>query len=116
MKKWLIAFTLISGFSGIALAGSGNHEEKADKIISKLELDDGRATEVRAILEATHTARKALHEEMREKQQALHAQAKQDLATVLTEEELAKFDAIMEKKKDRMKDKKKDRKECKDDK
>lgn len=113
MKKWLIAFTLISGFSGLALAGSGHQEHKADKIIEKLDLDDVRATEVRTILETTHDARKALREEMREKQKALHAQAKQNLATVLTEEEMAKFEAMQEKKKAKMKDKKKDKHERK---
>lgn len=109
MKKWLIALTLLSGLSGVAIAGGQHHEKMVTKLIEKLELDDGRASEVRAILDASHEQRKALREEMREKQKALREVTKSNLATVLTEEELEKFEKMLEKKREKMKEKKHDK-------
>lgn len=104
MKKWLIALTLLTGLSGVAYAGAQHHEKMVNKLIEKLELDDGRANEVRSILDASREQKAALREEMREKKKVIHANTKQNLATVLTEEEMAKFEKIMEKKRKKMKE------------
>ncbi len=63
--------------------------EPGKHIIETLQLDDGRAEEVRQIMAASHEQRQALHKEVRQKMKALHKAQQSKLEAVLTDEEMA---------------------------
>jgi|GEM_PF-2802908 len=81
------------------------HTKMIDRVVKKLDLDDGRAFEVRTILNETHTARKALSKKRGEQAQALRKSTTEKLANVLTHEELKKFKKISKKSHKKMKHK-----------
>lgn len=66
-------------------------EKHHEHVIEALELDDGRAEEVRQIMQSYHEQKRALHREVREQMKALHADKQERLGKVLTEEEMAKL-------------------------
>ncbi len=79
------------------------HAKMVDRVVKKLDLDDGRAFEVRTILNETQSARKALNEKRGEEAKALREATTEKLAAVLTPEELKKFKKISKKAHKKMK-------------
>lgn len=86
------------------------HAKMIERVVKKLELDDGRAYEVTTILKESHTARKALAKKRGEEAKALKQATTEKLSAVLTPEELETFKKIKKKAAKKMKRKMKEHK------
>ncbi len=102
-------FAGLIGISALAIAKPDYSERYIDKVISKLELDDSRAAEVRTIMEAGHAEAKQLMETHRTQMQALRDQQNVQLATILSAEEMEELEKMQKHAKQKMKKHKHDR-------
>lgn len=99
----LIALTVLLALVPLpALAGHG-HEQHMESMTSELQLSEDQAKAVKQIMEEQHQAWRALREsegardQKKAEMEALHAKTKERLATVLNDEQLARMEAMMEK-------------------
>lgn len=89
------------------------HAKMVDRVVKKLDLDDGRAFEIRTILNESHAAKKALNEKRGEQAKALRQATKEKLEAVLTPQEFEQFKEIRKKAQKKMKNKMKNHKKDK---
>ena len=93
MNKVLLALTLII-FSGFGLAAA-NSDQRLQRMTDKLALTAAQAAQVAAIMESQQAKR----EDLRQQMEALRADTRSQMSTVLSEEQLQKFDRFYQRKK-----------------
>jgi len=81
-----------------ALAETADMDCYKDRFIEDMQLNDDQVDAVKRIMKEKREKRRAIMEEMRPKMDALHNETREKLATVLNEEQLSKFDELLEKK------------------
>lgn len=100
-----IAALIMAGTLALPLslpaAAHGSGEHRADKVINALELDDGRAEEVRQLMQDFHAKVRAHREKARAELKPMHEEHRQQLQQVLTEEEMAELDELKSRMKSR---------------
>jgi len=101
VKLPVIVFTSALAISGAALAQPlhGGPGERFERMAEELQLDEQQKTQVRAIMDAAR-------EKGRAQMQALREQTRAELEDVLTPEQLQKFDAMAEKRRERYQERK----------
>lgn len=104
MKKLLIASLLTIGLVGGIQAQEvesryGKHD--GSRIAKKLELTESQLPAFQAIMQTQMEKRRALHEEFRAQSQELETETQQELATVLTPEQLEKLQTMKEKRQEK---------------
>jgi hypothetical protein len=105
MKKLLIASILSVGLvAGVQAQDSEPRHGQPDgsRIANYLELTDDQLPAFQAVMKEQFEKRRALHQEFREKHQAVEAETRSELEGVLTYEQLEKLDAMKEKRSKRM--------------
>lgn len=93
VRTLLLATTLALPLA-VPVAAHPSHEGKAEKLIESLNLDDGRAEEVRQILQRFHEQQRSVYEQAKESMKELHKTKHEQLQQVLTEEEMEKLKAM----------------------
>ena len=85
-----------------------NPEKKAEmqahrleKLTEKLSLTAAQQAELKAIFEATSSQMQTLHQEMKEKKAAIRAQSDNKVATILTKEQLTKYEQLKAERRER---------------
>lgn len=107
MNKRLTAIlALTMTFSTLAIAGGKN----LDRLAEKLNLDSAQQVEFERIIGEGHEARKVIREETKTKFNAIKADQKEQLAGVLTPEQLSSYEEIMASRDKKGKKGKKDKK------
>lgn len=94
IRQLLIASALALPLALPVAAKPPEGHQHGEKLIQALQLDEARASEVREIMASHHEERQALRKEMREKRKAMYEAHQEDLATVLTEEEMNQLKAM----------------------
>lgn len=93
----------------------GEHRMDREKFLDEMNLSADQKSRVQEILKEQHEKKRALfdaegdRDAKRPQMEALHQETKTRLATVLNEEQMAKFDAAHQKRMERHKERKKDR-------
>ena len=104
MNKILSLF-LILLLSQSVFADSEKAGKHFDKLSGKLDLKEEQVDIVKGIVEEQHQKRREIFSAMKEQMKGLHNETREKLGTVLTAEQLQKFEAMhadrMEKKKKR---------------
>ena len=95
MKKIIFTSLLLIGFISSASAEPG-HENFIEHIISELDLPDAQAIELRDIFEDGLEEKKAIKEEMKARLNIIRQAEIEQAADVLTEDELAHLEEILE--------------------
>src|SRR5262245_25083048 len=109
LRVALIAAALFAGSVALAGAHEGGHPgPDMDRMATLLDLNDSQKAEVQKIFDEQHQKLDAKHEELkaagtkptREERQKFHEEMKQEMTTklqsVLTPEQMKKFDALTE--------------------
>jgi Spy/CpxP family protein refolding chaperone len=113
MKSFLsLVFVLLLSQPAVLLAGdSGRHGHHMERMMETLQLDEGQTAKVREIMKEQHEKfRAAFHEaggdrgDRRERFEALHQETRARLAEVLNDEQLARFDEMHAKHREKMKE------------
>ncbi|NNF15830.1 MAG: hypothetical protein HKN70_03735 [Gammaproteobacteria bacterium] len=98
MKK-LIPLVVVTALLTLGSFAHPPHDGKrGDRLASMLDLTDDQRASVMAIMESHHERKRGLHdmdrEQRREAMQLMKQDIRSDLSSVLTQEQLAKFDEI----------------------
>lgn len=99
MKRLLIASLLSLGLvAGVQAQDAEPHHFKPDgsRIAKKLDITESQLPAYQAVMQAQMEKRRALHEQFRQQNEALEAETRQELAGVLTPEQLEKLAALKE--------------------
>lgn len=99
MKKLLLVSLLTLGMAAGAMA----HDHKADgsRMAKHLEVTESQMPAFTAVMEAQKEKRRALFEAFRAQQDALEAETAEDLAGVLTPEQLTKLEDMKAKRQEK---------------
>lgn len=89
MKHLLIATTLCL----FCLSGQADEQKRLEKMASRLDLNDEQVSQVQEIFASHQQTREAL----REQKNALRLEIREELGTVLSEEQLEKLDSLHKK-------------------
>jgi Spy/CpxP family protein refolding chaperone len=89
-----------------ALAEMADKDCYKDRFIKDMQLNDDQVDAVKQIMKGKREKRRAIMDEMRPKIDALHNETREQLATVLNEEQLSKFDELLEKKRKKREERK----------
>ena len=113
MKKLILLTAVIfmlTAASGFAGEEKGHHEkgakkgETAEKRIEKMTKDLGlsaeQAAQLKAIMATKMEKKKAIHEEIEKRMEAIHEEYNTSLKSILTPEQLKKYEARKEEKKE----------------
>ena len=95
MKRIIFASLLIVGLVNPAFA-KPDHGDFVEHIISELNLADAQAVELREIFEAGLEERKAIKKEVKARLDAIKQVEIEKSADILTEEELAQLEEMLE--------------------
>jgi len=95
-----LLFTALVSASTFSFAGS---DRMGDMLVLELGLDDTRAEQVKTILTEARTEGKALKKAYREKMSEHRESTRAEIAEILTEEEMAKFEELHSRKYKKMK-------------
>lgn len=108
MKKLFIASLLTLGMvAGVQAQDSEKRYAKhdgsrmAEHIAEKIGVTESQLPAFQAVLQAQHEKRRALHAEFRAQQEALEAETQQELAGVLTAEQVNELQAMKDKRRDK---------------
>ena len=108
-KAAALAVAGLVALGGTALANDksrghehGSHGSRVERLATELGLDDAQKAEVQRIFGQEHARREAEHEKR-------HAELRQQLSSVLSPEQLQKFDQLMQQRKEH-----RDRRESRD--
>lgn len=107
MKKLLIASLLSLGLvAGVQAQESESRYAKPDasRIAERIGVTESQLPAFQAVLQAQHEKRRALHQEFRAQNQALEVETEQELAGVLTHEQLEQLKAIKDQKRGQWRD------------
>ena len=116
MKRIIAMAVLAAALSHPAFAGDRGHERQMERLTEELQLDDGQAKQVQAIMKEQHEKMRALwdsakgdKEQVKAQASALHEETKARLGKVLNAEQMAKMDKKHEERMAKMKDRHGDR-------
>src|SRR5690606_18574085 len=101
MKKLLIVSLLSLGLvAGVQAQETESRYNKPDgsRIAQHIGITESQLPAFQAVMQAQAEKRRALHEEFRAQNQALEAETQQELAGILTPEQLEKLQALKDKK------------------
>jgi Spy/CpxP family protein refolding chaperone len=117
MKKLLIVSLLTLGLVAGAQAqdtdarqGKYDASRMTEHMAGKIGVTESQLPAFQAVLQAQQEKRRALHKEFRAQQEALEAETQQELAGVLTAEQLNELQAMKDKRRDKWQGKGQDRK------
>lgn len=106
MNRLLIASLLTLGLVAGAQAQNmeGRHGKgDGSRIAEQIGVSESQLPAFQAVMQAQAEKRRALHEEFRAQHEALEAETQQELAGVLTPEQLEKLEALKAERRDRWK-------------
>lgn len=88
-----LASVLMAGTMNSALAEDNQHAEKSGRLQKELNLTDAQKTQVQEIMKSQQVKAQAI----RDQAKALREETRAKLSAVLTPEQMAKYDAMKEK-------------------
>lgn len=94
MKTNIVLLSLALSLPATMTAFAHPSPEPGARIIETLQLDEGRAEEVKQIMTAFHEKRETLQREVRQEMKALRQEQQTQLEAILTEEEMAALKQI----------------------
>ena len=111
--KTILAVLLFILTQQFALADEGKGCNRGDRLTGKLKITEQQSDAFAAIMEDRKIKRKEIftehREQMKQKIQSLHDETRNQLSSVLTDEQLAVYDELREQKIEKMKERRKHR-------
>jgi Spy/CpxP family protein refolding chaperone len=101
MKTLISIFLFGMILSQPALAEMSNKDCQKERLFEQLQLNDDQVGAVKQIMKEKREKHRAIMEDARPQLEALHIETKEQLATVLNDEQLLKFDEMAEKRRNK---------------
>ena len=101
MKALFSIFLFGMILSQPALAEVSNKDCQKERLFEQLQLNDDQVGAVKQIMKEKREKRRSIMEDARPQLEALHNETKEQLATVLNDEQLLKFDEMTEKRRNK---------------
>jgi hypothetical protein len=101
--KTLIITVLIICFS-LTTVAAARSDKRMQKMVEKLQLNEQQTTQIDIILESKKIQREEIHQQMK----ALREQTNGEIASILNEDQMEKFNKLQQKNKERKKERKKE--------